>query len=167
MKKLIVAILIGALATGLISCGKTKQAPTETTKEESSSKKNEGTKTEEPTVKFPEGQSEIGKGKITVSTPAGTSENGNVPVLFVEKDAVIIQIGLIGENLDGTKQCYIYINKKFQEKIQMGEHAQISLNLSKELLKPGIYTVTVVEFDNNEPNGKVTEYHETKYEIKE
>jgi len=113
---------------------------------------------------FPEGQKETGNGKVFVSTPAGTSENGNVPVLYV-KDEGEAQVGLTTEKLDGSKLSYIYINKTFLSKEQLG-NSEMKLNLARARLQPGVYTVTVVQYENNDMNGKITEYHEAKYEIK-
>lgn len=121
----------------------------------------------ESEFKFHEGQSQVGKGTIYVSTPSGTSENNNVPVLMIEKDTAITQIGLNASHFDGSKISYVYINKEFVDKMQLGEMTQTSLDLQGDLLKPGIYTVSVVQFDNDDPNtGKVTQFVETKYEIK-
>ena len=36
-------------------------------------------------VVFPEGVMPIGEGKVKVITPDGTSENGNIPAVFIKR----------------------------------------------------------------------------------
>ncbi|SFX84967.1 hypothetical protein SAMN04487866_1452, partial [Thermoactinomyces sp. DSM 45891] len=67
----------------------------------------------------------------------------------------------------GDKEVFLYVNKKFQETTQAGEMMQGSLPLEGELLKPNQYTVTAVQFADNDPKkGEVIEYHEAKFEVK-
>lgn len=161
MKKIIITMSL-IFSLGLVGCGQkteVKQTNTNEVKQETKAEiKNE--------FKFPEGQSKVGKGTIYISTPSGTSENGSVPVLMVEKDTSITQIGLNASNFDGSKVSYIYVNKKFVQKEQLGEMTQSSLNLEGDLLKDGTYTVSVVQYENDDINGKVTQFIETKYEVK-
>ncbi|MBK1809333.1 hypothetical protein JHL18_01565 [Clostridium sp. YIM B02505] len=166
MKKILVSLIVGVLSLSLVACGQakdSKQATTEPTKQEQ--KQPEEPK-KESSVNFPEGQSESGKGKIFVSTPAGTSENGNVPAILVKSDTLITQIGLNAQEMDGSKISYIYINKNFISKEQLA-NGEVSLDLKEENLKAGTYTVGVIQFDNDQPSGKVVTYHETKYQVKQ
>lgn len=149
-------IVIGSF----IGCGQKEENKTTNT-----TQVKQETKTKDQ-FKFPEGQSQTGKGKIYVSTSGGTSENGNVPVILVKKDTSLTQIELDAESFDGSKVSYIYINKKFLDKKQLGDRTQTSLDLKEDLLKPGEYTVSVVQFENDDTNGKVTQFIETKYQIK-
>jgi hypothetical protein len=138
-----------------------------TTTTEKANKDEGKTTREESKYPFPENASPTGKGKIVISTPSGTSENGNVPVLIIEPDTAMTQIGIDLSNFDGSKQTYIYINKIFNTAEQVGELTQTSLNLEGVFLKPGTYTVTAVQFDNDDPkSGKVINYTEAKYEVK-
>ncbi|AZV42552.1 hypothetical protein [Peribacillus asahii] len=132
----------------------------------------EETKKDEETTKskypFPNDTTAKGNGKIMLSTAAGTSENGNTPVLFVSEEDILIQIGMDAENFDGSKQSFVYVDKLFSNTEQFGELTQTSVNLQESMLKPGIHTVSVVQFNNDDPNnGSVTGYTEAKYEVKE
>lgn len=68
------------------------------------------------------------------------------------------------ENFQGDKETFVYVNKKFVQAEQVSELTQTSLDLEGELLKPGTYTVAVVQFENNDPNRA---YTEAQYEVKE
>ena len=114
---------------------------------------------------LPEGQKETGSGKIYVSTASGQTQTSVVPVLYVKGDEAAIQIGLKTENLSPSSLSYIYVNKVFLSKEQLS-NSQISLNLPKDILKPGVYTVAVVQYENNDTTAKVIEYHEGKFEVK-
>jgi len=137
----------------------------QTTEETKKDETQETTKSKYP---FPNDATAKGNGKITLSTAAGTSENGNTPVLFVSEEDILIQIGMDAENFDGSKQSFVYVDKMFSNTEQFGELTQTSVNLQESMLKPGIHTVSVVQFDNDDPNsGSVTGYTEAKYEVKE
>ncbi|MGZ0879428.1 hypothetical protein ACWZQY_026035 [Priestia megaterium] len=116
---------------------------------------------------FPDDTTAKGKGEITLSTPAGTSENGKAPVLFVSKDDMVIQIGLDAENFDGSKQSFVYVDKAFSATEQFGELTQTVVNLENHMLNQGIHKVSVVQFENDDPKSTVTSYTEAKYEAKE
>jgi len=108
----------------------------------------EETKKDEETTKskypFPNDTTAKGNGKIILSTAAGTSENGNTPVLFVSEEDILIQIGMDAENFDGSKQSFVYVDKMFSNTEQFGELTQTSVNLQESMLKPGIHTVSVI-----------------------
>ncbi|HGO9409109.1 TPA: hypothetical protein ACLBZV_003469 [Bacillus cereus] len=163
MKKFIVA----GLALGLLAeCGSTdskseaKDNTTQSAKSETSSQKT----SKHP---FPKDATPIGEGKIAVSTPAGNSENGNVPVLFSDKNTLMTQIGLDYANFQGDKQTFVYVDKIFKETTQVGELTQSTFPLEEDSLKPGVHTVTAVQFEDDDPKGKVLNFVEAKYEVKE
>lgn len=173
MRKLIIGISL-VFALGLIGCGRNMQNTpnTNNTGSEKGVDVEEGTEVgegndAESEFKFPDGQSQVGEGKIYISTPSGTSENDNVPSVMVDRDTAITQIGLNAENFDGSKISYVYINNKFVQKMQLGEMTQTSLDIQGEFLYPGTYTVSVAQFDNDDPNtGQVTQFAEAKFEVK-
>lgn len=47
---------------------------------------------------FPEIGQETGQGKVSVQTPSGDSSTGQTPVLFADKNSILIQIGCTLEN---------------------------------------------------------------------
>ena len=75
MKKLLVVMLALVVGFTFVACGDNSKA----TKEEKSKEK----KIEKD---FEGEYSDMGAGEIIISTPSGTSEDGNVPVLFTAKD---------------------------------------------------------------------------------
>jgi len=163
MKKFIVA----GLALGLLAgCGSTDS------KSEAKDNTIQGTKSETSSKKtskhpFPKDATPVGEGKITVNTPAGNSENGNVPVLFADKNTIMDQIGLDYANFQGDKQTFVYVDEIFDRTTQVGELTQSTFTLAEDTLKPGVHTVTAVQFENDDPKGKVLNFVEAKYEVKE
>lgn len=116
---------------------------------------------------FPEGDySDTGSGNMFLSTPSGTSENGNVPFVFVEKDTLMLQIGLDARGFDGSKISFIYIDGILVEKYQLAD-TQTSLDLSDNFLSPGSHLVQVVQYNNDDPESEIITYKSASYEVKE
>lgn len=162
MKKILVLVLSLMLALSITACSSTK-----TPEKVDTSNQTETTPVLESEYPFPSNiTEEIGNGRIYVSTPSGTSENGNIPIEYVDTNTVICQIGLSLMNFEGDKQVFIYVDKTYNKKVQAGFRTDTTITLSEDLLNPGIHTVTAVQFENNDPLGRVIEYHETKFEIK-
>lgn len=153
----------------LAACAKEETSePTPENSKQVAEQPEQANKKEESKYPFPEGTQATGIATITVSTPAGSSEGGNVPVLFVEKDSLMQQIGMDLANFDGSKQTFIYLDKIFVNTEQVVELTQTSLTLEqKDGLKPGIHTVTAVQFEGDDPTAAVTTYTETQFESKE
>lgn len=153
MKKLLLVSLVALLA----ACGE-ETGTTSTEKEEVEVVGTEETEQVEETVAtesehpFPSDVTAKGDATIMLSTPAGTTEEGNIPTLFVAEDDSVIQIGINYENFDGSKETFVYINEVFNVSEQVGERSQSSLNLSEDNLTPGDYTVTAVQFTDNDPS---------------
>ena len=108
---------------------------------------------------------EMGDGTMYIACASGTSEDGNVPVLFEAADTVLDQIGLDSMGMDGSHLSYIYIDGKETAKEQLAE-SQISLDLQGDALKEGTHKVEVVQYDNDDPSGTVITYKTAAYEVK-
>ena len=156
--------LCAILSMSLMGCSN----KTNSTSKEDSSKKETTTKQETVAKKdIPEGLSvELGNGTIVLSTEGGTSKDGNVPVLFADKDLMMSQIGLDAETFDGSKLSYIYVDWMLNAKEQLGEMTQITLTLEKDALKEGTHKVEVVQYENDDSKGKAITYKTASYEIK-
>ncbi|OJE45020.1 hypothetical protein BAQ49_07640 [Bacillus proteolyticus] len=163
MKKFIVAGLALGLLAGCTSTdnkSESKNTATKNEKSETSTKKTSK-------YPFPKETTLIGEGKITVSTPAGNSKNGNAPVLFANNNDIMVHLGIEYANFQGDKQTFVYVDKIFKETLQVAELTQTSIILSEDTLKLGIHTVTAVQFEGDDPKGKVLNFVEAKYEVKE
>lgn len=159
MKKILSILMVLTLTFGLVACSSKE------TKEES--KENNKPKQEQAkkeSIKMPD--KEIGKGKIELSTPGGTSEGGKVPVLMVSKDDQIVQIGLNAMEFDGSKLSYIFVDGEEVAKEQLAE-TQTSIDLKGSALKAGKHKVEVVQFNNDKKDGKIITYKTSSYECKE
>lgn len=163
MKKL---FYVGALSTLLLAgCGdEEKAAPKEKAPASEQTEVKEEPVTAESKYPFPNA-APIGNATIKVSTPAGDSSNGNVPVLFVSENDLVVSIGLDYENFDGTIETFVYINEIFNKSDQVGELTQSFLELSDDNLKPGEYTVTAVQFTDNDPTKEPINLTQAKFKI--
>jgi hypothetical protein len=179
MKKWLVLLIIVGL---LVACGNQEEGnnsdnvateenqtnePVESNENEAEEKpEEEELEVVESEYPFPQVEP-TGEGNMIISTPSGTSEEGNVPVLFVSEEDLIIQIGLDLENFQGDKQTFIYIDEIFLTTEQAGELTQTSLDLQGNNLKVGKHTVTAVQYENDEPTANVLNFVQAQYEIKE
>lgn len=113
--------------------------------------------------------SEIGNGTFYLRTISGTSENDNIPVIYVDKDYLAgekfemeVDIGISTRDFDATKLSTIYVDGFSQCKEQLGD-TDISIYVSANLSTVGIHKVEILQFD--EENNVIT-YKSAQYEIK-
>lgn len=168
MKKFVIGMMVVGLLAGCGTQSSTNQKSEKTAKKDVKTTET-AKKTDEIQQKskypFPNA-APVGDGKLTVSTPAGSSDGGNVPVLFIKPDE-LVQIGAMMENFQGDKQTFVYVDKIFNSTEQAGQMHQTSFNLQGNDLKVGVHTVIAVQFDNDDPTtGKVNNFVEAKYEVK-
>ena len=119
---------------------------------------------------FPEGDyEEIGNGTMYVITPSGSSEDGSVPVLYVDvsdRDNILESIELDAWDYDGSVLSYVYIDGMENTKEQLAD-TQTTLGLTGNELSEGVHVVEVVQFDGDDPAGEILSYRSTSYEVKD
>ncbi len=182
MKKKIVAMMIaGTMALSLSACGggssssddKSSKSTEQTTKEskddsssdESTAKDN--TTKETATKDLPDGDyQDTGSGSIIIATAGGTSENGNVPVIYESADTMLDQIELDSTEFDGSKLSFIYIDGMLVSKEQLTD-SQVSLDLQDQSLSVGTHLVEVLQYDGDSPDNSYVTYKSASYEVKE
>lgn len=117
-------------------------------------------------VVFPEGAMPIGEGKVKVITPDGTSENGNIPTVFIKKDTLIQQVELELANFQNDKETFIFVDQVYADKHQVTSTTQTTVRLKEKTLETGSHTITAVQFENNDPKGKVMSFNQATFETK-
>ncbi|PFE03176.1 hypothetical protein COE15_24515 [Bacillus cereus] len=159
MKKFIIA---GSSALLLVGCGVSNG------KEETQPVKEEQVvnASEESVTPFPEGTMPIGEGRVKVITPDGTSEGGNIPTVFVKKDALIQQVELELTHFQNDKETFVFVDKIFEDKHHVTNMTQTTVELKQSTLETGYHTITAVQFENNDPSGKVINFVQAKFENK-
>lgn len=150
MKKLITVLLIGIASLSLIACGgeSPAEAPAEKTEEVA----------EESGLAF-DGQKEVGEGTIYLINESGTTEDGNV-IWIMDGDYMILQIGLEGWDMDGSKPTVIYVDGKELESAQLSD-SQTSIELEAKHLGLGEHNVEAVQKDGAE----IVFYRLMKYKV--
>ena len=108
------------------------------------------------------GYSDTGAGTMWLSTPAGTTEDGNIPEIVADA-SMVKQIGFNTADMDGSV-CTVYVdgmeNMKTNAAVYM---TQENITLEGEALAPGIHTVELVCMDGDDP----TIYKAAKYKVVE
>lgn len=160
MKIRTLLIALGLVATlGLAACGSDAPTPAE----------EQTTTTQEPAAQekdFDGSQySDMGAGTMYLTTPAGTSENGNIPFLLIQEDTILDSVGLEAWDFDGSKISYVYFDGMLDRKDQLAD-TQTFVELTEDRLAAGIHTVEVVQYDNDEEGGTVVTYKVAQFEIK-
>lgn len=116
---------------------------------------------------LPEGDyQEMGEGTVYIVNESGTSENGNVIVIYAAEDLLVTQIGLEAWEFNGGALSYIYIDGMLADKMQLSD-TQTVLDLADDKLTAGIHTVEVVQYVDDDPAADMTVYKAMKYEVKE
>lgn len=110
------------------------------------------------------GYSDTGSGSFSVKTPAGSSADGIVPVVFADPSGMV-QIGAVGEGMDGANLTHIYIDGMETQTSQIGYRTDLTLMLQGESLTAGVHTVEAVQFEGNDPAAPVTMYKSAQYEV--
>lgn len=106
-----------------------------------------------------------GKGTMYIATPSGTSEKGNIPVLFLDKNEISVDIGISARNFDGTRLSYIYIDGVLSRKVQLA-NTDTTILTGKKPLQVGNHKVEIVQYDGDKPSGKVVTYKSASFEVK-
>ena len=158
------------LCFSVIICGLLLVTGCDSTKNDSSKSEDKNASEEGLKKDIPEGEySDMGNGEFYISTPSGTSENGNIPVFFVDEDTLAgkdyesgVDLGINAWGFDGSKLSTIYVDEVSQGTEQLAD-TQTSLFVSEKLTTVGIHKVEVLQFDDS--NNVVT-YKSAQYEIK-
>lgn len=93
--------------------------------------------------------SDTGDGNMILQTAGGTSENGNVPEVPAEENAMC-DFGLSLEGGDGSV-CTIYVDGMTNDKTNFSELADVTFTVSGERLYEGVHTVELVKMDGDTP----------------
>ncbi|MCZ2991913.1 hypothetical protein NYY86_27655, partial [Acinetobacter baumannii] len=91
---------------------------------------------DENMVVFIEGAMSIGEGKVKVITPDGTSENGNIPTVFIKKDTLIQQVELELSNFQSDKETFVFVDQMYTDKHQVTSTTQTTVQLKEKTLEP-------------------------------
>ncbi|MBJ8029931.1 hypothetical protein [Bacillus cereus group sp. N21] len=121
---------------------------------------------DESVTPFPEGTMPIGEGKVKVITPDGTSEDGKIPTVFVKKDTLIQQVELELADFQNDKETFVFVDNIFEDKHHVTSMTQTTVELKQKTLETGYHTITAVQFENNNPAGKVINFVQAKFENK-
>lgn len=109
--------------------------------------------------------SDIGPGSMTLVTSNGTSDGGQIPVLYAKPDS-IHQIGLDTKNYDGRHLTYIYIDNASNMSKRYSQTSNNTLTLEGDALTAGVHTIELFQYENDDPTAGIFSYHKAQYEVK-
>lgn len=160
-RKIAVAVAGAALALTLGACGGAPQQNTQSTARPQTKQEQQA-----PAKKDFDGskQAEVGEGSVMLATAAGTTENGNVPKMTIQKDTQLTQIEVDTKDLDRSAVTHIYVDGIENTKGNYGD-PQNAISLSGDALKAGDHTVEVVQFKGDDVSGEVVFYRKLSYQI--
>lgn len=115
---------------------------------------------------FPKQSNATYEGSVTVITPAGTSEDGNIPTVFIKKDTIIQQVEIELSDFQEDKEIFLYVDESFEDRHRVSHFTDTTMELKGETLEPGIHTITAIQFENDDPSGQVVSFAEAKFENK-
>ena len=157
-------VMIGAglvLSLVLTACGGAPQQNTQSTAQPQTKQEQQA-----PAKKDFDGskQAEVGEGSVMLATAAGTTENGNVPKLTIQKDTQLTQIEVDTKDLDRSAVTHIYVDGIENTKGNYGD-SQNAISLTGDALKAGDHIVEVVQFKGDDASGEVVFYRKLSYQI--
>lgn len=115
---------------------------------------------------LPEGEyEEMGDGRVYISTPGGTSEDDNVPVMYIASNTLIYQIGINAWDFNGSSLSFVYIDGMLFDKTQMS-NTQSTLTLTSDQLTEGFHDIEVVQYVDDCTENEMITYRNMKYEIR-
>lgn len=157
-------VMVGAglvLSLVLTACGGAPQQNTQSTAQPQTKQEQQA-----PAKKDFDGskQAEVGEGSVMLATAAGTTENGNVPKLTIQKDTQLTQIEVDTKDLDRSAVTHIYVDGIENTKGNYGD-SQNAISLTGDALKAGDHTVEVVQFKGDDASGEVVFYRKLSYQI--
>ena len=107
---------------------------------------------------------EVGQGKMYLVNESGSTETMDAIIIYAKEDLVLTQIGLDAWDFDGSKVSFIYVDDVLNTKEQLHD-TQTTLTLIDNALKVGTHVVTVVQYEGNDPAGKIVTWKTAKYTI--
>lgn len=169
MKKFITTLMAALMISAtLAACGGSTQV---NKKQETAGSGTKMEQQEEPqpetvTLDFPEGDyDEIGEGNVYIINESGTSEDGNVPVIFEDPESAFDIMGLEAWDFNGKNLTYIYVDGMEIATEQLAD-TQTSIELNGPARNVGTHRVEIVQYDSDKPDGEIITYRKMEYEVK-
>lgn len=172
-KKIVTLMLIGMMVVSATACGTSSDTTGDTTQstEDSSDLVDESTQEDAAdstnTQKdLPDGDyQDMGDGTFYIACAGGTSEGGNVPIIYVDGDTMLTQCDVVTEGFNGSALSCIYIDGMLATKEQLSDSQQ-AIDLSGDALTVGTHKVEIVQYESDDPTADMITYKSASYEIK-
>ena len=172
-KKIVCAFMVCVLSLGCLTACGGNDSDNEP-QNDTATNQNDSTDADVPAADDSETQkdfvgdaySDTGEGTFLLVNSSGTTENGNVIVVYADADTTLMQIGYETSGIKGGSLSHIYIDGMLSTKEQLGD-SQGSLDLSGDSLSTGTHKVEVVQYEDDNTDDTVTMYKAASYDVKE
>ena len=74
--------------------------------------------------------------------------------------------GIRASNFQNDKETFVFVDQVFADKHQVTSTTQTTVQLKKKALETGSHTITAVQYENNDPKGKVISFNQATFETK-
>ena len=115
-------------------------------------------------IVFPN-QRECGDGIFYIYFASGSSEYGRVPEVYVNQEFPFGYVDYCAYGVDNSVPIHVYIDGKQIDVSYVGYRLQRSMSFSGNEMKKGIHTVEMIQYENNNPKGKVITYRKAQYKV--
>lgn len=112
-----------------------------------------------------EGKEECGEGVFYIYFASGTSQNGTVPIVYVDKNYPFGFVDYCAYDVDNSVPIHVYIDGKQIDMDYVGYKIQRSFSFSGSEMNEGIHVVEMVQYKNNNTSGAVTTYRQARYKV--
>lgn len=64
------------------------------------------------------------------------------------------------------KETFVFVDQMYTDKHQVTSTTQTTVQLKRKTLETGSHTITAVQYENNDPKGKVISFNQATFETK-
>ena len=86
--------------------------------------------------------------------------------LYSLKGYLIQHVELELSNFQNDKETFVFVDRVFADKYQVTSTIQTTVQLKEKTLETGSHTITAVQYENNDPKGKVISFNQATFETK-
>ena len=108
---------------------------------------------------------ECGDGTFYIYFASGTSQGGNIPEVYVDKNFPFGYVDYCVYDVDNSVPIRVYIDGEQVDITYVGFKLQKSMSFSGSRMEEGIHVVEMVQFEENDTSEKVLTYRKAKYKV--
>lgn len=156
-KKILMLLVIFALSIAIVAC--------DTDRDDKEMGDDNNATTKNQVMQYEGDKKDIGDGEVTLMSSGNKASKGEVLNVSQSAGEDDIEIKVIGENIDSSKETYIFVDDKLLDKEMFDETDGEDIDLKAEAITKGDHKLQFVQFEKDDPKGTVTFYREMSYKV--